>query len=95
MTTEAMTTEIIQIIVNWLPILVLVGVFLYVARRSQSVYSGRNGKTHGEMLEEYIAEMKRQNDLIEKIVQDQEARLQRLETTKRSSSGGSGGGGAR
>ncbi|MBA4130971.1 MAG: hypothetical protein C0519_06065 [Hyphomicrobium sp.] len=95
MTTEAMTTEIIQIIVNWLPILVLVGVFLYVARRSQSVYSGRNGKTHGEMLEEYIVEMKRQNDLIEKIVQDQEARLQRLETTKRSSSGGSGGGGAR
>lgn len=90
-----MTTEIIQIIVNWLPILVLVGVFLYVARRSQSVYSGRNGKTHGEMLEEYIVEMKRQNDLIEKIVQDQEARLQRLETTKRSSSGGSGGGGAR
>jgi hypothetical protein len=95
MTTEAMTTEIIQIIVNWLPILVLVGVFLYVARRSQSVYSGRNGKTHGEMLEEYIVEMKRQNDLIEKIVQDQEARLQRLESTKRSSSGGSGGGGAR
>jgi hypothetical protein len=98
MTTDAMTTEIIQIIVNWLPILVLVGVFLYVARRSQSVYSGRNGKTHGEMLEEYIVEMKRQNDLIEKIVQDQEARLQRLEATKRSSSGssgGTGGGGAR
>jgi hypothetical protein len=95
MTTETMTTDIIQVLVNWLPILVLIGVFLYVARRSQSVYSGRNGKTHGEMLEEYIVEMKRQNDLIEKIVQDQEARLQRLETTKRSSSGGSGGGGAR
>lgn len=91
-----MTTDIIQVIVNWLPILVLIGVFLYVARRSQSVYSGRDGKTHGQMLEEYIVEMKRQNDLIEKIVQDQEARLQRLETTKRSSSGGSGsGGGAR
>ncbi len=90
-----MTTEIIQVIVNWLPILLLIGVFLYVARRSQSVYSGRNGKTHGEMLEEYIVEMKRQNDLIEKVVQDQEARLQRLETTKRSSSGGTGGGGAR
>jgi hypothetical protein len=95
MTSETMTTDIIQIIVNWLPMLVLIGVFYYVARRSQSVYTGSNGKTHGEMLEDYIVEMKRQNDLIEKIVQDQEARLQRLESTKRSSSGGSGGGGAR
>lgn len=89
------TQDIIPIIVNWLPILVLIGVFIYVARRSQSAYSGRSGKTHGEMLEEYVVEMKRQNDLIEKIVQDQEARLQRLETTKRSSSGGSGSGGSR
>jgi hypothetical protein len=88
-------TDLIPIIVNWLPILVLIGVFIYFVKRSQSVYTGRSGKTHGEMLEEYIVEMKRQNDLIEKVVQDQEARLQRLETTKRSSSGGSGGGGAR
>ena len=57
--------------------------------------SGRSGKTHGEMIEEYIVELKRQNDLIEKMVQDQEARLQRLESTRRSSSGGSGGGGSR
>mgnify|MGYP003529806198 FL=1 len=88
-------TDLIPLIVNWLPILVLMGVFIYFAQRSQSVYTGRSGKTHGEMLEEYIVEMQRQNDLIEKVVQDQEARLQRLETTKRSSSGGSGGGGSR
>jgi hypothetical protein len=47
------------------------------------------------MIEDYIVELKRQNDLIEKMVQDQEARLQRLESTRRSSSGGSGGGGSR
>jgi hypothetical protein len=88
-------TDLIPLIVNWLPIIVLIGVFIYFAKRSQSVYTGRSGKTHGEMLEEYIVEMKRQNDLIEKVVQDQETRLQRLETTKRSSSGGSGGGGSR
>lgn len=88
-------TDLIPLIVNWLPILVLLGVFIYFVNRSQSVYTGRSGKTHGEMLEEYIVEMKRQNDLIEKVVQDQEARLQRLETSKRSSSGGSGGGGSR
>jgi hypothetical protein len=88
-------TEIIPTLVNWLPVLALIGVFIYFANRTQRVYTGRSGKTHGEMLEDYIVELKRQNDLIEKMVQDQEARLQRLETTKRSSSGGSGGGGSR
>lgn len=90
-----MQADIITLIVNWLPVLLLIGVFIYFANRSQRVYTGRDGKTHGEMLEDYIVEMKRQNDLIEKVVQDQEARLQRLETTRRSSSGGSGGGGSR
>jgi hypothetical protein len=91
------TESIVSLVVNWLPLAVFIGVFIYFANRSQRVYTSRNGKTHGEMLEEYIVEMKRQNDLIEKVVQDQEARLQRLETTKRTSSGGSGGsgGGAR
>lgn len=84
--------EYIPIIVNWLPILLLIGVFIYFVRRSQSIYTGRSGKTHGEMLEEYILELKRQNDLIERVVQDQETRLQRLEATKRSSSSGGGGG---
>jgi hypothetical protein len=88
-----MGQDILQLLLSWLPILALVGVFVYFVQRSQSVYTGRSGKTHGEMLEEYVAELKRQNDLIEKVVQDQEARLQRLETTRRSSSGGSSGGG--
>jgi ATP-dependent Zn protease len=90
-----MSTQLTSLIVNWLPVLLLIGVFIYFAKRSQQIHTGRSGKTHGEMLEEYIAEMKRQNDLIEKAVQDQEARLQRLESTRRSSSGGSGGGGSR
>ncbi len=86
---------LIEILVTWLPILLLIGVFALFAARSQKMYTGRSGKTHGEMLEDYVQEMRRQNDLLEKIVQDQEARLQRLETTRRSSSGGSGGGGSR
>lgn len=90
-----MDASILELLVDWLPILLLIGVFVYFASRSQSLYTGRGGKTHGEMLEDYLAELRRQNDLIEKVVQDQEARLQRLETTRRSSSGGSGGGGGR
>jgi hypothetical protein len=90
-----MTTDLVTLALNWLPILLLIGVFIYTMNRSQRVYTGRSGKTHGELLEDYIVEMKRQNDLIEKAIQDQETRLQRLETTRRSSSGGSGGGGSR
>jgi hypothetical protein len=84
--------DLIELLVHWLPVLVLIAVFSVFALRSQSVYTGKSGKTHGEMLEDHIAEMRRQNDLLEKIVRDQEARLQRLETTRRSSStGGSSG----
>lgn len=90
-----MTTDFISLFLTWLPALILIGVFIYFINRSTGVYSGRSGKTHGEMIEDYIVELKRQNDLIEKMVQDQEARLQRLESTRRSSSGGSGGGGSR
>lgn len=90
-----MTADLTALAVNWAPVLLLLGVFVYFAKRSQSLYNGRSGKTHGELLEDYISEMKRQNDLIEKAIQDQEARLQRLETTRRSSSGGGGGGASR
>jgi hypothetical protein len=45
------------------------------------------------MLEEHIAEMRRQNDLLEKLVKDQEARLQRLEAAREQPSGSSSGGG--
>jgi hypothetical protein len=83
------------VLIHWLPVLLLVGVFVYFATRSQQVYTGRSGKTHGEMLEDYVVELRRQNDLLEKIVQDQEARLQRLESNRRSSSGGGGGGAGR
>ncbi len=86
--------DLIGLLVNWLPVLVLITVFAVFALRSQSVYTGKSGKTHGVMLEEHIAEMRRQNDLLEKIVRDQETRLQRLETTRRSSSAGGASGAA-
>lgn len=85
----------LEVLITWFPILLLGLIFLYVGLRSQSVYTGKSGKTHGEMLEEHITEMRRQNDLLEKLIRDQEQRLQRLEATRRSSSGGGGGGGGR
>jgi hypothetical protein len=64
------------------PILLIIFVWVLIVWKSKSAYSGSSGKTHGQMLEEHIAEMRRQNDLLERIVKDQEIRLQRLETSR-------------
>lgn len=69
----------IEIFVSWFPMLLLIAVWVFFMWRARGVYTGKSGKTHGQMLEEHIAEMRRQNDLLEKLVKDQEARLQRLE----------------
>jgi ribosomal protein L4 len=86
------TSPLIDLLISWLPILLLTGVFIYFGVKSQSIYSGKSGKSHGEMLEEHIVELRRQNDLLERIVRDQEARLQRLESSRGRSSSSTGGG---
>ena len=83
----------VEILVAWLPMIILLAVWGYFMWRSRGIYTGRSGKTHGQMLEEHIAEMRRQNDLLEKLVKDQEARLQRLEAAREQPSGSSSGGG--
>lgn len=86
-----------DILIGWLPVLLLIAVWVMMLRRNRDVYTGKSGKTHGEMLEEHLSEMRRQNDLLEKVVKDQEARIQKLENRRQSSgtgsTGGAGGGG--
>lgn len=82
----------IEVLVTWLPILLLAAVWLIMMERGRSAYTGKNGKSHGEMLEEHIAELRRQNDLLEKVVKDQDMRIARLETRRSGGGGGTGGG---
>lgn len=82
-------------LIGWLPVLLLIVIWIAIYLKSRDAYTGRSGKTHGELLEEHVAELRRQNDLLEKIVKDQEARLQRLESRRASSGGGGSGGGGR
>ena len=77
-------------LISWLPVLLLVVVWIVMFIKSRDVYIGKSGKTHGEMLEEHIAELRRHNDLLEKLVKDQENRIQKLES-RRQGSGGAGG----
>lgn len=82
---------LIEVLVTWLPMLLLIAVWVIMMKQGRSAYTGKSGKTHGEMLEEHIAEMRRQNDLLEKVVKDQDARIAKLEA-RRSNAGGGGGG---
>jgi hypothetical protein len=66
-------------LLDWFPMLLLIAVWIFAMWRGKSVYQGKSGKTHGEMLEEHIGEMRRQNDLLEIVMKDQEVRLQKLE----------------
>lgn len=68
-----------EILIDWFPMLLLIAVWVFFTYRGRGVYSGRSGKTHGQMIEEHIGELRRQNDLLEKLVVDQETRLQALE----------------
>lgn len=69
----------VEILVDWLPMVVLVGLWLYFMKRSQRAYSATSGKSHGQLLEEHLEATRRQNELLEQLVRDQETRLQRLE----------------
>lgn len=69
-----------EILIDWFPMLLLIAVWVFFTYRGRRIYSGNSGKTHGQMLEEHIGEIRRQNDLLEKLVLDQETRLQALET---------------
>lgn len=75
-------------LVSWLPILALIAVWIVMMQRGRSAYTGSNGKTHGEMLEEHIGEMRRQNDLLETIIKDHEVRLAKLEQRRATTGGG-------
>ncbi len=86
---------LLDIMIAWLPAFILIAVWIYMYLDTRNVYTGRSGKSHGELLEEHVAELRRQNDLLEKIVKDQEARLQRLETRRPSGGGGGSGAGGR
>lgn len=82
---------LLDVLIAWLPAFILIAVWIYIYLNTRDVYTGKSGKSHGELLEEHVSELRRQNDLLEKIVKDQEARLQKLE--QRRGSGGSGAGG--
>ncbi len=73
------TSDFLEIFISWLPMLLLIGAWAWYMRKYNKKLTGKSGKGYGELLEELILEMRRQNDLVENLVKDQAERIQKLE----------------
>ncbi len=65
----------LDIFVNWFPLVLLIGVWIYFMRQ----FRGKNGLSHGQYLEAILEEYKKQNAILTKVLETMEQRLKRLE----------------
>jgi ATP-dependent Zn protease len=79
-----MNKELYAALIEWFPMLLLIGVWLFFMRQMQVNGKTKSGKTSVQISEEHVVELRRQNDLLEKIIKDQDARLQSLERSRNS-----------
>jgi ATP-dependent Zn protease len=70
----------IEALVSWFPMLLLISVWVFFMRQMKGSWKTSSGKSGIEIAEQNMIELKRHNDLLEKLIQTQEARIQRLET---------------
>ncbi len=63
--------SLIEVFVNWFPMLLLIGVWIYFMRR----FGGRGKLTTSEYYEQFLQEQKRNNEALEKILARLEQRL--------------------
>lgn len=73
----------VSLIVSWLPFIVLVLLFVWTGRRVgravESSMRASDGRPVGQVLDDHLREMRRQNDLLEQALKSQGARLEALE----------------
>jgi ATP-dependent Zn protease len=71
----AFAATLVDWLANWFPMLLLIAVWVYFMRQMNR---------GGSPAQKALAEQKRHNEALEKILADHEARLQRIEDDKRS-----------
>jgi ATP-dependent Zn protease len=64
---------LIDLLINWFPMLLLIGVWIFFMRQMRGANSPQ---------QQAFAEQKRHNDALEKILASHEARLQKIEGDK-------------
>jgi len=63
----------VNLIVSWLPFLVIIGSFLWVGRRISQALVSADGRSIGQVLDEHREELKRSGDLLERLITDRKA----------------------
>lgn len=66
--------EWISLVVSWLPFVLLIGVWFWLARRNGMQARGSSGATMIELYEQQVAETRRMNGLLERIALSMEKR---------------------
>jgi ATP-dependent Zn protease len=79
-----MTQTWTELIVAWLPLVILVGLWFIVMRRM----NGPTGISQGQYMHEILAETKRQNEALFKLLAVMDERLKRLEARDQTTKGG-------
>jgi ATP-dependent Zn protease len=73
------SVSFLSVFISWVPMLVLIGSMSFIVSR---INRTKSGKSQAQVLEENSIELRRQNDLLEKLVQSHETRIQRLEAQR-------------
>ena len=66
--------EWISLVVSWLPFVLLIGVWFWLARRNGMQARGSSGATMIELYEQQVAETRRMNGILERIAVAMERR---------------------
>jgi ATP-dependent Zn protease len=63
----------VNLIVSWLPFLLIIGSFLWVGRRIARALVSADRISVGQAIDEHRQELKRSTDLLERLVADRKA----------------------
>ncbi len=58
---------VVELVVSWLPFLVLIGLWFWFSRRNGMQARGKSGASLIELYEQQVAETRRMNSLLERI----------------------------
>ena len=77
-----MSKEAYNELIGWLPMLLLIGAWLFFMWQLRNNGKPQSGKSAGGIGVDQLSELRRRNEALEKIVKDHDARLQSLERTR-------------
>jgi hypothetical protein len=69
----------VSLLVSWLPLLLLVGLSIWTVRSFTRALRTRDGRSVGQVIDEYGSELKRSNDRLEPLLNECRQRLDELE----------------